>query len=234
MKNNFIRNFSRGVKTILNVQNITPFLVYYLCAGIFSSTLYELIKTTIGNSTPNLLLFAIISLTIFLSFAAFLGHKFDRESKPKFDMSSDKKHPERHKGLILLVSRQQPCQIAIDFHIGTLEQCWLICSMKTLPVAQAIESMYRDRVIFHDLKVINDIYDPTEYFRAIDPIYERLPTGLQESDIIADFSGMTANGSVGMALACAKNNRPLQYTPATVDKDGNITGSAEPIEIKLQ
>jgi hypothetical protein len=228
-------NFVRAIRTLLNNQNISPFLVYYFCAGVFSSTFYELIKKTIGDSVPKLLLFAITSLSIFLFVALVLSFKFKKESEAKFDILTDRKHhPQQHKGLILLVSRQQPCQVAIDFHLGKLERCWLICSLKTLPIAQAIVSIYRDRLVFEDIKVINDIHDPGEYARTIDAIYDRPPQGWRESDIIADFAGMTANGSVGMALTCANKNRPLQYTPAVVDKDGNITGSAAPIEIELK
>lgn len=49
--------------------------------------------------------------------------------------------------------------------------------------------------------VINDIYDPLEFYRQVKRIYQNLPNNWTKKDIIADFTGMTAQGSVGMALA---------------------------------
>jgi hypothetical protein len=237
MSNNFNGNLDRAIKTFFNVETITPFLIGSLCLGIFSNAIYDLIKKSLGESIPNFALIALSAFLIFILAAVFFSWRLSRISQVKTDpLLATKDRPQRHKGLILLVSRQQTCQVAIDFHLPELKQCWLICSTKSQPEAQVIRSMYVNQVVIDEPIVINDVYDPVEYARAIDRIYTKdLPKDWQESDIIADFAGMTANGSVGMALICYYNNRSLQYTPAVMDKvTGQITGSAEPIEIKLQ
>ncbi len=56
-----------------------------------------------------------------------------------------------------------------------------------------------------------------EFMNVIDRIYTNAakpPESWQESDIISDYTGMTAHGSVEMALVCKTNNRSLQHTPA--------------------
>lgn len=60
-----------------------------------------------------------------------------------------------------------------------------------------------------------------------------LTQGWTPDDIIADFTGMTAQASVGMVLASLSVQSPLQYTPAQ-SQDGKPTGrSLNPIEITL-
>jgi hypothetical protein len=237
MANNFNSNLNRAIKIFFNVETIVPFLIGSFCLGIFSNALYDTLKKTIGEDTFSLLKIGGSSLLIFTLAAIVFTLRLNQATQAKLDpLLATKDNPSQYKGLILLVSRQQPCQIAIEFHLPELKQCWLICSLKTLPEAQALRAEYGDKIIIDEPIVIEDVYDPLEYAKRIDLIYtKKLPKDWQESDIIADFAGMTANGSVGMALLCYAKNRPLQYTPAVVDKaTGNITGSANPIEIKLQ
>jgi hypothetical protein len=237
VSNNFNSNLNRAIKIFFNVETFVPFLIGSLCLGIFSNALYDAIKKSIGESIPNFLIIAGSSLLIFSLAAIIFTLRLSHTTQAKIDpLLAKKDTPKKHPGLILLVSRQQPCQVAIEFHLPELKQCWLICSLKSLPDAQALRTEYGDKIIIDEPIVIEDVYDPLEYAKRIDLIYtKKLPKDWQESDIIADFAGMTANGSVGMALLCYAKNRPLQYTPAVVDKaTGNITGSANPIEIKLQ
>jgi hypothetical protein len=237
VNNNFNSYLKRAFKIAYNVETILPLIFSSMILGMFFSALYDLIKKTIGDNIPTLL--TILASTIFIVILApiAIGLGLRQAAKAKSDpLLATKDNPKPHQGLILLVSRQQPCHVAIDFHGTTLKQCWLICSTKTLPEAQAIREFYRHKIVIDEPIAINDIYDPLEFVNEVNLIYtERLPNGWQESDIISDFSGMTANGSVGMALICYAKDRPLQYTPAVVDPETNrITGSANPIEIKLQ
>jgi hypothetical protein len=237
MSNNFNSNLNRAIKIFFNVETFVPFLIGSLCLGIFSNALYDAIKKSIGESIPNFLIIAGSSLFIFSLAAIIFTLRLSHATQAKTDPLLAKKHtPKKHQGLILLVSNQQPCQVAIEFHLPQLKQCWLICSNRSLPDAQALKGKYGDQVIIDEPIIINDVYNPSEYAAWIDRIYtEMLPKDWQESDIIADFAGMTANGSVGMALLCSNKNRPLQYTPAVIDpKTGRIIGSADPIEINLQ
>ncbi|MEG4633852.1 hypothetical protein QUB56_30485 [Microcoleus sp. AR_TQ3_B6] len=50
--------------------------------------------------------------------------------------------------------------------------------------------------------------------------------------MIADFTGMTVLGSVGMVLACRSLGNQLQYTPADLKDDGKPSGrSLNPLEL---
>lgn len=236
MNNNFSNNLNYIIKVFFNVDTFVPFLIGSLCLGIFSNALYDTIKKLMGESIPSFLIIAVGSLLIFILAAVIFTLRLSQATKARSAPFLDNKDkPKKHKGLILLVSKKQPCQVAIEYHLPDLKQCWLICSTKTSPEAEAIRSQYGDKIIINPPIIINDVFDPSEYYQEVDKIYSDKPSNWQESDIIADFAGMTANGSVGMALVCNEKNRPLQYTPAVIDpKTGGITGSAEPIEIKLK
>jgi hypothetical protein len=241
MKNNLAVYIKSGFKIAYNVNTIVPIIFSSITLGLFLSVLNDLVKRIVGDSTANLFFILLATLAVILLAPIAIGLGLRQTAKAKSDpLLASKDRPQLHKGLILLVSNEQPCQVAIDFHLqqNTLKQCWLICSVETLPVAQAIRSLNQDKITIDDPIIINDVYDPAQFISVIDTIYTnaaKLPNIWRESDIIADFSGMTANGSVGMALACKVKNRPLQYTPAVRESGTNkIIGSAEPIEIKLQ
>ncbi|HOJ21313.1 MAG TPA: hypothetical protein PLY56_07250 [Armatimonadota bacterium] len=144
-----------------------------------------------------------------------------------------RKRPEKRRGLILMVSRLEPCEKAIAYHRPVLERCWLICSLQSLEVARTLMKRHPD-VCESAPIVINDVHDPLEYRNAADRIYtQELPEGWSEADVIADFLGMTAQGSVGMTLACLSPSRPLQYTVPHFDNDGKPLEPLDPIEIVL-
>jgi hypothetical protein len=241
MKNNLTKYIKRGFKLAYNVDNILPLICSSLVLTLPISIIQDGIKKNIGTSNSNLLMLLFVTLALVILAPIVIGLGLRQTAKAKSDpLLASKDRPQLHKGLILLVSNEQPCQVAIDFHLqqNTLKQCWLICSIETLPIAQSIRSFNQDKITIDDPIVINDIYDPAQFIGVIDTIYNnavKTPKIWRESDIIADFSGMTANGSVGMALACNAKNRPLQYTPAKREAGTNkIIGSSEPIEIKLQ
>ncbi len=237
MKNNLTNYIKRGFKIAYNVDNILPLICSSLVLTLSIGIIQDLIKRNIGTSNSNLLMMLFVTLALLILAPIAIGLGLRQTAKAKSDrLLADRDNPKPHKGLILLVSNQQPCRVAIDFHKQALKQCWLICSLKTLPEAQAIQKFYQNEIVIDDPIVINDVFDPTEFMRVIDTIYtKKLPQGWLEADVISDFSGMTANGSVGMALVCNAKNRPLQYTPAVREPETDrIIGSANPIEIKLQ
>jgi hypothetical protein len=114
-----------------------------------------------------------------------------------------------------------------------LERVWLICSTgSSQDLANALRREYPN-VCRGEPIVINDVNDPEEYYREVVKIHARLPDGWKSSDVIADYTGMTKHGSVGMVLACMGADRPLQYTLAKKDAQGKVTGSQTCIEIDL-
>lgn len=82
--------------------------------------------------------------------------------------------------------------------------------------------------------IVNDVYEPLDFSEVVKKIYLNLPDNLTERDVICDFTGMTAQASVGMVLTSILIRTRLQYTPAEI-ADGKLTGrSLEPIEITLK
>jgi hypothetical protein len=134
----------------------------------------------------------------------------------------------------LLVSRADTCRKAIEYHLPLLERCWLICSARSYPVADELQREFQ-QVQFPDPIIITDINNPLEYSDAVNDIYQHLPDGWREDDVMADYTGMTAHGSVGMALACLAPVRPLEYMQARYDDELRpIETLNHPIEIFLQ
>jgi len=151
--------------------------------------------------------------------------------RPHIDQAN-KKRPVPHKGLILMVSQHTACRHAIQYHMPELQYVWLLCSKDTEKLAQKIQSEF-PKLCHAKPIIINDIYDPNEYRAIIDKIYNERPAELHETDIIADFNGMTSSGSVGMVLACLSDQRPLEYTRPKFDQDRKIAGTLDPLEIQL-
>lgn len=147
-------------------------------------------------------------------------------------LSAHTRMPAKHKGLILLVSRSEPCEKAIAHHQPILQKVWLLCSAQTLPIAQQIQNA-NSGLLVNDPLVVNDLSNPIEVKGWIEDIYANLPSEWEESDLIADYTGMTAHCSVGVALACLSPTRHLQYTPAVFDENRNPIGSLDPIEVRL-
>lgn len=144
-------------------------------------------------------------------------------------------------GLITAMSPKDdsPAEAVIKYHWnkGTephLKHCWLICTNKSLPYASTMIKKFTDeritqKVKFHygdyeledlmnpgqrlSLLLADDVIDDPNYIsRLISCIYaDAQKQGLQESEIIADYTGATKGMTAGIILACANSNRRLQY-----------------------
>ena len=84
-----------------------------------------------------------------------------------------------------------------------------------------------------ECRFVNDVLDPVECHDVVNRIYSRLPAGMSESDVILDFTGMTAIASVGAVLACIDDQRPIQYTPGLFNQQLQAVKPYEPVEIVL-
>ena len=222
--------FFQVAKRFFNPETLISFLIGTICLSIFSNAASDILKEIFGSSILSLTIIAIASILI-LIFCVWSVHKSLTTNLQPIDLG--KSAPRKHKGLILLVSREEPCRKAIEHHYPRLECCWLICSSQTSSVAEKLQHNYSQIKIPQPL-VINDVYDPIEFSHAVMKIYDCLPNGLTKNDVIADFTGMTAQGSVGMTIASLLMRKSrLQYTPAEL-RDGKPTGnSLNPIEIVL-
>ena len=208
--------WSRAARKLFSPETLLPFLAASLVLSVAGNATYGLLTGWFGTGPSHVL--AILGGAVLILFLSvwLLSRAWSREAAPA-DFVGFPARP--HRGLILLVSRPEVCRKAIIHHGTTLERCWLICSMRTLPAAQELRQEYA-ALCLSEPCVINDPYDPLEYGAAVERIYSSLPVNWRQGDVISDFTGMTANGSVGMAMACLRGGRPLQYTPALYDADG--------------
>lgn len=228
---------SQALKIFFSPETIAPFLVGSIVLAILGGAVYDILKNTFGSETPDLIQIAVIALLILILSIMFVGWTIaQRVARLPVHIPFEvrqKQLDRQYQGLILLVSQPEACETAIRFHLPVLKRCWLICSSYTFNKAQDLRQRFPKVCVAQPI-VVNDIYDPLEIRDQVDDIYRtRLPKGWKESDVIADYTGMTAHASVGTVLACLKTNRPLQYTPAKVDQQGKIIGSLNPIRILL-
>jgi hypothetical protein len=229
-------NLSCALEVFFSPATILPFLVGSLFLALLGNATYDILKNTIGTETSALFKIAFLALIIFIICVALVTAIITRRmNRLRHDRPViHQRQPKQYPGLILLVSQLDACRTAIAYHQPRLQQCWLVCSVQTMEKAQEMMREFPE-VCMDDPIVVNDVYDPIEFRDVINGIYaDRLPVGWKPSDIIADYAGMTAHGSVGMVLANLMTDRPLQYTPANVDRTtGKTVGSLEPIEIML-
>jgi hypothetical protein len=233
MRNSFIQ----AIKIFFSPETILPFMLGSIFLAVLGNAVYDILKNSLGSATPALVRIAIGSLLIFFASVGFVSWLVSKRLSRLSSGNSvlGNRRPQKHRGLILLVSNEEPCQQAIRYHLPKLQRCWLVCSAQTLPIAEKLRQEFP--MVCQDTPVvINDIYDPLEFRIRINEIYlKRLPVTWAETDVIADYVGTTAHGSVGMVLAALGTDRPLQYTPAKLDPDTRKPiGCLDPIEIVLQ
>ncbi len=208
---------------------LAPFLIGAMFLSVVGNAVYGLLTDLLGTTRWALIGITVGALLIFLLCLWLVTMVMTQMGRPLRAYTCT---PEKHKGLILLVSRTEACEKAITSHRSILQQIWLLCSAKTLHIAEQIRDANADLVVNEPI-VINDLNNPLEVKGWIEQIYAGLPSDWEESDLIADYTGMTAHCSVGVALACLSPTRHLQYTPAIFDANLNAVGSGEPIEVRL-
>jgi hypothetical protein len=151
------------------------------------------------------------------------------------------------RGLILLMSLQDaPMRAAILHHWrsgqGALQCCWMIGGERSLKVAEQLvtelEKQGIPRGIFHFGYGVtiadadgqgmlsltpdeNDLHDPNYVRRLVEGIYQQAQVlyGLNEAEMIADYTGGTKSMTAGVILACAKPTRRLQYWMSEYDEN---------------
>jgi hypothetical protein len=224
-------NFSQVARVFFTPETLFPFIIGAIFLAVLGNSVTQILFSVFGTSAEASLYIALGSVLIFGSSVWLFGKGLEKLRSPQ--MNLNKQPPIKHQGLILLVSRLEPCKAAIDFHSPVLKCCWLICSTTTLSIANELKQEFPNIKIPAPI-VVNDVYDPIEFFQEIKRIYRDLPEGWTEEEVIADFTGMTAQASVGMVLASLSPEHQLQYTPAEFS-DGKPTGrSLMPIEIVLK
>jgi hypothetical protein len=229
-KLNMQNSFFQAAKRFFNPETLIPFLIGSIVLSLIGNAISDILKAIIGDTLQDAVKIAIGSVLIFI-FCVWLVAKSLTTNLAPIDLG--KSSPRKHKGLILLVSREEPCRKAIEHHLPELKYCWLICSSQTVNVAKKLQQDFPKLIIPEPL-LITDVYDPVEFSQVVMSVYDNLPSHWTKDNVIADFTGMTAQGSVGMTIASLLMRQSrLQYTPAE-SRDGKPTGnSLNPIEIAL-
>lgn len=223
---------SHTLKVFFTPEAFMPFLIGAVCTAVIGNEMTQALNNWFGNSSRAAFGISIAALAVLLICAWLLKHWVSRV-KPVAE-EFYQQAPMLRKGLILLVGRPDVCRNAIRYHMPVLERCWLLCSTKTLGIADTIRKEFSSEIKFTDPIVINDINNPLEFTGRVHEIYRHLPADWQDDDVIADYTGMTAHGSVGLALACLNTARPLQFMPAIFNDDLQVIEThPHPIEIKL-
>lgn len=221
-------NFSRTAQLFFNPETLLPFFVGSIFLAVLGNAITQILFNILGTATIAAVGIAIGSILIFAASVFFFARGLDR-----IDIQTlpNTRKPKQYPGLILLVSREEPCRAAIQYHLPQLKYCWLLCSAKSSTLAETIEQDFADQPqIQFKLVLVSNIYDPLDYYEQVSKIYADLPPDITAQNIVADYTGMTAHGSVGVVLASLSPNSPLQYTPAFPD---NPQRSLSPIEIVL-
>jgi hypothetical protein len=223
-------SFNRVIKQFFTPEYLWLFIPGAIFLSVISNSASTILAKSIGEDISAAIKI-IIGAVLILLLWAWMIWRSSNKSIPATDLA--KAPPDRHLGLILLVSRDEPCRTAIQYHLPDLKYCWLICSTQSLGTARQIQAEFPG-VNIPEPWVINDVFDPIEFNEAIRKIYEKLPPRLTVEDVIADFTGMTAQGSVGMVLVSSFfPSAQFQYTPAELS-DGKPTGrSLNPIGITI-
>jgi CRISPR-associated protein (Cas_Cas02710) len=203
------------------------------------------------------LIVALIFLLIYgTNFAYWLGNRVDNFFHPIREVEPNvSKLQETLRGLIVFGSNREsntPAERAINYHwqngSGKLQHCWVICTEASLPFVEAMVHRLENngRVQFHyghyselkddsgnslSLMVPEDRLDDPNYIQdLVNAIYRDAGVkGLQESEVIADYTGGTKSMTAGMVLACVDPSRQLQY----YSQQGLPTDKDPPMKVSI-
>jgi hypothetical protein len=221
-------NFSKAAAIFFSPETLFPFLVGSIFLAVLGNAVWQIAVNIIGTSTIAAVQIALVSMLIFFISVWLFARGLNQLDPPQIP---DTHIPEKHNGLILLVSQFEPCNKAIQYHLPTLKRCWLLHSAQTEAIALEVMRAFADTPDLTFIPIpVKNIYDPMEFYNLVRIIYAKLPPLWRAKDVIADYTGMTAHGSVGMVLASLNPRAPLQYIPSDPKHPNK---SLSPIEIKL-
>lgn len=160
-------------------------------------------------------------------------------------------------------NKKSPAEIVIEEHWSKLRYCWLICTedsqaaaedliarLRSQSIDQALDQGEQPTFFYGDRDEINDINSPDQKIsllvpntRINDPIYiqqlvdciyaDAEQKGLDESKVIADFTGGTRSMGIGIVLAGVSPRRRLQYI-SQIDQENKIKEIQINFKIKAQ
>jgi hypothetical protein len=225
------RNLSRGLRKIFSEQPLLYFLIGTVAISVLGNAAYQFFTNITGTSNKAVVVIALGSILILL-WAAWHVERLIKFGKPANPMANESR-PTPRQGLILLVSREETCRKAIQWHQQRLGWCWLICSGQTKILADKLKGELEDVNIRVEIEQVENVFNPIALKEKVEHIYENLPEKLEETDVILDFTGLSALASVGAVLACLDEKRSIQYVPAEYDRQLRPVKALDPVEIVL-
>ena len=223
--------YASGLQILTSPQALIPFLIGSVALSVIGNSAFQLLTNWLGAGYVGqfiIILLAFLLIWIAVRVLSVIAHRFQPVA-----LRPGKKPPAKRRGLILLVSNDQTPHKAIEWHRETLEYCWFLCSAKSAPDGETLKNQVINIGKNGEIVLIDDVFDPVECRDKVEKIYSELPEGWQETDVILDFTGLTACASVGSVLACLNESRPIQYTPAQYDAKLNALRPIDPVEIVL-
>ena len=223
----------KGWQEVFANRRLSYFLIGWIILGVLGNTVFTVFYKLFSETYWALLAIGVLAAaSLWITIAQIRKRLQTNTAK----LLADQKQPEKNKGLIILVSRFEPSQTAINYHLGQLEFCWLICSNSSQPIGNRLQQEYTDKVKEIEIVTVTDkeVYEPLVFKKKIEEIYANKPHNLKDEEIILDFTGMTSLASVGSLLACLGSKRTIQYIPAaTTSEELDAISSLSPIQIKF-
>lgn len=225
------RSFASGLQVLTAPKTLLTLLLGSVSLSVLGNSVFQVLTIWFSTTTPALVGIISGALLILCGVTWMIEHLAQRW-RPVPPLPN-KQTPDKRRGLIVLVSSAPTVRQALAWHHDILEWCWLVCSAQSMPLATQLKAELQAEGKKADLVLINDVYDPLECRTKVDAIYTQLPAGLSPSDVILDFTGMTAMASVGAVLACLDEQRSLQYTPGVFDEKLRVIQPRDPVEVVL-
>lgn len=182
------------------------------------------------------------TLTLFVILLTLLaGGVWAWQNRPQPLFILDEQKPRSRRGLIVLVSKHKgAAPAAIQHHLPTLTDCWLIATSGSAHVAVELAQQFSsDTTSFHygTPFQVND-GDAASTYRVAKQIFtqEAPNKGLDSTEIIADITGGSKPMTTGLVLASVNERRAIQYVLAKKDNKGlPMTDTwGEPIKINTE
>ncbi|HXO20896.1 MAG TPA: hypothetical protein VOA87_13350 [Thermoanaerobaculia bacterium] len=156
--------------------------------------------------------------------------------------------PRKHKWLVALASPGggiATAEKAIRYHLPVLQKVYLVCSRgKEPPLSEPaakdlIKKLEQEGLLAQGqielIPLSATAFDDPEAVRsAIEALYDLLPEGIAEHEVVIDITGGKKTTTAGAFLAGLPRGRHLEYVPATrVSSEGRGEEPGDPIEIVI-
>jgi len=219
---------------------------FWLIAGgvllaIVGGAAYDLVKAGAGENPLAVLGIMLSGLALLVVLAWLVRTYYARLRRAlKSFVIEGVPGPPQKRGLICLVSNPVVVQAAVSYHKPELEHLWLAYTRQSEGVFRSLRDEIENDV--NGVKVhpvpIDSVYDHTHTEHAVERVFEELPDGFSETDLIADFTGGNKAMTAGMIMACLDAARDLEYVPQEHDSGAGGTPArtgkvAKPVYIHI-